>query len=94
MSAVASSSSSTPPRAEALRRRDSSSSDEDGLREVRLDELEDLDLPPIELPPALQPPQEPLAANQLNPHFNGNWEPEQSTLAKRIGTYVRFRQRF
>lgn len=68
--------------------RNSSSSDEDGLREVREDELEDLEMGNIQLDDnnvALEPENAPVAANHLNPRFNGNWEGEQSGLAKLIG---------
>lgn len=71
--------------------RNSSSSDEDGLREVREDELEDLEMGNIQLDDnnvALEPENAPVAANHLNPRFNGNWEGEQSGLAKLIGLYV------
>ena len=88
MSSAAASSSAPPPRPAALVRRDSSSSDEDGLREVLPEELEDLEVGGADIPVPLEIPGEQLAANQLNPRFNGNWEPDQSTLVKRIGLYV------
>lgn len=74
-----------------LIRRDSSSSDEDGLREVLPEELEDLELGNVghnEPQVPLDLPADGAAANEVNPHFNANWEPEHSGIAKKLGMYV------
>ena len=73
-------------------RQDSFSSDEDGLREVLPEELEDLELGNAsqhEPQVALDLPDDGAAANEANPHFNANWEPEHSGIAKKIGMYVK-----
>jgi len=74
-----------------LDRRNSSSSDEDGLREVLPEELEDLEMGHVDqLEPqvVLDLGEDAVAANQVNPQFNANWEPEQSSIAKKLGMYV------
>lgn len=74
-----------------FQRRDSSSSDEDGLREVRAEELEDMEMGNFgqhEEAVALDIDNAPIAPNEANPRLNGNWESEQSALAKLIGMCV------
>ena len=68
--------------------RDSMSSDEDGLREVQPEELEDLDMQDLN-PMGPQDASDPaLAANQQNPHFNATWDRDQSGIAKKLGVYA------
>ena len=89
MSAVASSSNAGASRPAPFVRHDSSSSDEDGLREALPEELEDLELNAQDNDQVvLELPAGTLAANEANPHFTGNWEHEQSGIAKKIGMYV------
>lgn len=80
--------SSSSSSASSFARRDSFSSDEDGLREVQPEELQDLEedgLPQLDAIDAAPPV---LPANQLNPRFNAAWDRDQSGIAKKLGMYV------
>lgn len=80
--------SSSPSAASSLASRDSISSDEDGLREVLAEELQDLEeggLPQLDANDAEALA---LAANQQNPRFNAAWDRDQSGIAKKLGMYV------